>query len=127
MRNHFTPLHMGLGEETTKNLEELTFRLARAFSLHSGLQQGNGHIPIEEREKGKLEIQQIVEDIAYSLGVTSLTDYYQIFLDEHEEKRTRPVGKKTGPLSKKQFEHVVKEHPKFLEELLKIAKKITRQ
>jgi hypothetical protein len=60
---------MGNGEKSEVEVYRLEKRLREAFSMHSGLQQGQGHIDDFELAGGKLQIRDTILDIATALGV----------------------------------------------------------
>ena len=61
---------MGNGDQSELEVYRLEQRLRDAFTMHSGLQQGQGHIPEFEMIDGKEEIKDVVLDIATALGLT---------------------------------------------------------
>lgn len=65
---------MGNGDRSTARIELLIDRLREAFSIHSGLQQGQAFLSDEEMTKGKQDIKDVVEDVKAILGVD---DYIQ--------------------------------------------------
>jgi len=70
MREHyFGALSMGNGDKSQLEVKKLITRLEKAFSTHSGLQQGQGSLPKSILEDGKKEIKDVVLDIATALGV----------------------------------------------------------
>jgi hypothetical protein len=68
MRYHFGAINMGRGDESAKEVELLVERLRKAFSIHSGLQQGQGSLSKEVMNIAIEEISDTVHDIALALG-----------------------------------------------------------
>jgi len=68
MREFLEVINMGNGDKTTDLCDKLKERLDFGLSMHSGLQQGQGHISEEDMERGKREIAAVVADITTALG-----------------------------------------------------------